>query len=136
MVFSHEKLKVYQKSIEFIEFIEFIDEVIPSNNNISAHNQLDRASTSIPLNIAEGTGKYSNRDKCSFYDIARGSALECSACLDVLLNRKRISKELNENGKKILIEIVSMLIGLIKSVSDRVYENNPEYDVNNFNNNL
>ena len=73
MVFSHEKLKVYQKSIEFIEFI---DEVIPANYKISAHNQLDRASTSIPLNIAEGTGKYSIKDKCRFYDIARGSALE------------------------------------------------------------
>jgi len=126
MIFSHEKLIVYQRSLEFIEFT---NRVIPDSNNISAHYQIDKASTSIPLNIAEGTGKFSNKDKYHYYDIARGSALECAACLDVLLKRKKISEELNEEGKKILFEIVSMLIGLIKSTSDRVYEDNIEYKV-------
>ena len=103
MVFSHEKLKVYQKSLEFIEFTE---KIFPDNNFISAHHQIDKASTSIPLNIAEGTGKHSNKDKCHYYDIARGSALECAACLDVLLRRKKIIKELNEEGKKIIFKTV------------------------------
>ncbi len=100
----------------------------PLDNFISAHDQLDRASTSIPLNIAEGTGKYSNNDKCRFYDIARGSALECAACLDVLFKRGKLSQELNEQGKSIIFEIVSMLIGLIKSSSNRVYEEEVEYN--------
>ena len=127
MIFSHEKLKVYQKSIDFIEFT---NKVFTVNNFISAHDQLDRVSTSIPLNIAEGTGKYSNNDKYRFYDIARGSALECAACLDVLFKRGRLSNELNELGKSILFEIVSMLIGLIKSTSNRVYEEAIEYSNN------
>jgi len=131
MIFSHEKLKVYQKSLEFTEFT---NKVIPDGNHISAHYQLDKASTSIPLNIAEGTGKFSNKDKCHYYDIARGSALECAACLDVLLKRKKISKELNEEGKRVLFEIVSMLIGLIKSSSDRVYEESSEYKILDNNN--
>jgi len=133
MIFSHEKLKVYQKSIDFVEFT---NEVFPVDNFISAHDQLDRASTSIPLNIAEGTGKYSNKDKCRFYDIARGSALECAACLDVLLKRGKLSKELNEQGKSIIFEIVSMLIGLIKSSSNRVYEEDVEYNLDETNENM
>jgi four helix bundle protein len=76
MIFSHEKLKVYQKSIDFIEFT---NKVFPLDNFISAYDQLGRASASVPLNISEGTGKYSNKINV-VYDIARGSALECAAC--------------------------------------------------------
>jgi len=125
MKFSHEKLNVYQRSLEFIQYchqIKFLN-----SNKISVIDQLDRASTSIPLNIAEGTGKYTSRDKCRYYDIARGSALESAACLDVLLCKEKISKESCEAGKNILIEIVSMLTGLIKSSSDRIYEEQFEY---------
>ena len=122
----HEKLIVYNRSLDFIEFTT---ELFESNAfGISVYGQLDRASTSIPLNIAEGTGKYTGKDKCRYYDIARGSALECAACLDVLLKREKISIELVEKSKKILIEIVSMLVGLIKSSSDRVYEETITYE--------
>jgi len=129
MNFSHEKLTVYQRSLEFIEFV---NQLISSNSNkLSAIDQLDRASTSIPLNIAEGTGKYTSKDKCRYYDIARGSALECAACLDVLIKREKITKEISENGKSLLIEIVSMLTGLIRSTSDRLYETAIDYNINN-----
>ncbi len=127
MNFSHEKLIVYKRSLEFIELT---NDIFNNSGNvrINALDQLDRASTSIPLNIAEGTGKYTGKDKCRYYDIARGSTLECAACLDVLFIRKKISKELVEKGKEILIEIVSMLVGLIKSNSDRIYEEDINYN--------
>jgi four helix bundle protein len=126
MKFSHEKLIVYQEALKFIEFTNkiFMDKL----PKLSVYLQLDKASTSIPLNIAEGTGRFTNRDKSHYYDIARGSALECSACLDVILKKKMISEELANEGKKILIEIVSMLIGLTKSISNRVYEEEIEYN--------
>ena len=41
-------------------------------------NQLDRASTSVPLNIAEGNGKFTSLDRCRFFDNARGSAFGIS----------------------------------------------------------
>lgn len=127
MRFSHEKLIVYQQSLNFIQYTNKVFE--NTLHNISAYQQLDKASTSIPLNIAEGTGRFTNRDKCHFYDIARGSALECAACLDVLLNKNRISEEASDEGKNILFEIVSMLIALIKSTSDRVYEPETYYNL-------
>lgn len=73
MIFSYEKLKVYQRTLDFIEFT---NKVIPDGNSISAHYQLDKGSTSVPLNITEDTGKYTNKDKNYYYDIVRGSALE------------------------------------------------------------
>jgi four helix bundle protein len=122
--FDHEKLDVYQDAIGFVSWVDELLEGIPKS--LAVHNQLDRASTSIPLNIAEGNGKYTAADRCPFFDIARGSALECAACLDVLVTKKRIDSA--DYGKAILVRIVSMLVGLIRSTSaSRVYEDSPEY---------
>ena len=114
--FDHEKLNVYQSSIRFVTWSTAVLQDIPKSTAI--HNQLDRASISVPLNIAEGNGKYTSADRCRFFDIARGSALECAACLDVLMARKLIEPALAESGKEILVEIVSMIVGLIRSNSD------------------
>jgi four helix bundle protein len=125
--FSHEKLIVYNRSLEFVEFVENL--LSKFKDRLNVYDQLDRSSTSITLNIAEGTGKFTSKDKNRFYDIARGSAVESAACLDVLLKRNRITIEENLKGKDLLFETVAMLIGLIKSNSDRVYEDNEDYKV-------
>ena len=113
--FDHEKLKVYQETIRFVAWADHLLESIPKS--IATHNQLDRASTSVPLNIAEGNGKYTSADRCKFFDIGRGSALECAACLDVLVAKKKIERDKADEGKALLVEIVSMLVGLIRSNS-------------------
>ena len=125
--FSHEKLLVYKRALEFVELVDEI--ILTQNGKSDAFDQLDRSSTSIPLNIAEGTGKYTNKDNCRYYDIARGSAVESAACLDVLLKRNKITIDENIKGKEILFAIVSMLVGLIKSNSDRLYEADSNYSV-------
>ena len=114
--FDHEKLKVYQDAILFVAWADELLDTLPKA--IAAHNQLDRASTSIPLNIAEGNGKHTAADRCRFFDNARGSSLECAACLDVLVAKKRIEFEVAAAGKQLLIEIVSMLVGLIRANSE------------------
>ncbi|MBT3191049.1 MAG: four helix bundle protein [Verrucomicrobia bacterium] len=125
--FDHEKLDVYQEAIAFVSWVDELLENIPKG--LAVHNQLDRASTSVPLNIAEGNGKYTAADRCRFFDIARGSALECAACLDVLVAKKRIEEA--DMGKAMLVRIVSMLVGLIRSTSpSRVYENSDSYSTN------
>jgi len=123
--FDHEKLNVYQVSLEFITWAtELIAKV---ESRAAVKDQLDRASTSIPLNIAEGNGKYSIRDRCRFLDFARGSALECAACLDVLVAKRLTPVEAVISGKAQLFEIVSMLMGLISSVSSRIGEEQAAY---------
>jgi len=126
--FDHEKLSVYQEAIKFVVWSDEILETLPKN--LAVHGQLDRAATSISLNIAEGNGKYTAADRCRFFDIARGSALECAACLDVLVAKKRLVEA--GPGKEILIRIVSMLVGLIRSTSpDRVHEDRGSYVTQN-----
>ena len=113
--FDHEKLNVYQTAITFVVWAS--DLLTAHPKNMAVHNQLDRASTSIPLNIAEGNGKYTSADRCRFFDTARGSALECAACLDVMVAKTIIGGSVAAEGKGLLLEIVSMLVGLIRSNS-------------------
>lgn len=112
--FDHEKLNVYQVSLAFNEWV---GELLPSiEAKAAAKDQLDRAATSIPLNIAEGNGKFSKRDRARFFDIARGSALEAAASLDVLVSRKLTAKTQIIPAKEQLVQIVNMLIGLLKGL--------------------
>lgn len=115
--FGHETLHVYQESIRLVIWVSELLETIPKN--LSVYNQLDRASTSIPLNIAEGNGKYTSADRCRYFDSAHGSALECAACLDVLVAKKKVNEEHVKKGKIQLYQIVSMLVGLIRAHSER-----------------
>ena len=118
---DHEKLQVYQRSLAFIALAEPLLDHLPKS--LSVRDQLDRAGTSVPLNIAEGNGKFTSADRCRFFDNARGSALECSACLDVLVAKGKAAAAEVETGKEMLVEIVSMLIGLIRANSeDRLFE--------------
>src|SRR6266481_4513482 len=115
--FDHEKLDVYQEAIAFCGWVgEFLAAI---SSKAAAKDQLDRASTSIPLNIAEGNGKFSSKDRARFFEMARGSALECAACLDVLLVRKLASEQQVVGQKEKLARIVQMLIGLLRKFSDR-----------------
>ena len=118
--FDHEKLNVYQSAIKFVTWST--DLVSDVKAKAAVKDQLDRASTSIPLNIAEGNGKFAIRDRCRFLDFARGSTLECAACLDVLVAKRLLDESAVQPGKSQLLEIISMLMGLITSLSTRVQE--------------
>jgi len=123
--FDHEKLNVYQASLTFITWAtELISKV---DVKAAVKDQLDRASTSVPLNIAEGNGKFAIKDRCRFLDFARGSALECAACLDVLVAKKLSEEAVVRAGKEQLFEIVSMLMGLISSLTARIGEEEGTY---------
>lgn len=120
-IFDHEKLNAYQTAIRFIVWLQPILENIPRKQAV--HDQLDRSSTSIALNIAEGNGKYTSKNRCRYFDISRGSALESAAALDILSAKALLKHEDTTPGKVMTREIVSMLVGLIKWQSeDRVYE--------------
>src|SRR5947208_7566113 len=115
--FDHEKLDVYRESIAFCAWTGDLLNSISAK--AAAKDQLDRASTSIPLNIAEGNGKFSNADRARFLEITRGSALECAASLDVLAVRKLVAKERIIPAKEQLVRIVNMLMGMLKRFSGR-----------------
>jgi four helix bundle protein len=113
--FDHEKLRVYQYSLEFVCWCHEISEKIPKKMSVS--DQLDRSSTSICLNIAEGNGKFSPKDRSRFLEISRASALESASCLDVLVAKKLLTLEEIQKGKELLLAIVPMLTGMTFSLS-------------------
>jgi four helix bundle protein len=78
----------------------------------NAKDQLLRASQVMPLNIAEGNGKATEGDRRRFFEIARGSALECGAVQDVLEVCGALSKTENAEAKILLDRIVAMLTRL------------------------
>ena len=126
--FDHEKLIAYQRSIQFIAWSSPLLEELPKK--LAVADQLDRASTSVPLNLAEGNAKYSAPDRCRYFDTARGSALECAACLDVLVAKGQCTVEEIQQGKEVLRDTVSLIIGLVRRISpDRLGEEPGDYRI-------
>ena len=124
--FDHERLGVYRLSIAYVAFSYKIATSLGGSNR-TARDQWLRAAQSIPLNIAEGNGKTSHKDKNRFFEIARGSALECASIHDVLRVCDAIDNESNRRGKLGLIRIVSMLTRLIQR-TETVAEDRIEYE--------
>jgi len=114
--FAHERLKVDQQALRFVVWVSPAIEELPAR--LAARDQLDRASTSIVLNLAERNGKRSYADRCRYFDTARGSAVECAACLDVLVARQKMPVQRAGEGKTLLIEVVAMAAGLIGRFSE------------------
>ena len=122
--FDHERLDVYRLSIEYVAFSYGIAKGL-SGIQRPARDQWLRAAQSIPLNIAEGNGKQSLKDKTRFFEIARGSALECASIHDVLRVCGAIDDESNRHGKSELKRIVTMLTRLnqrSQSVAEDAFE--------------
>ena len=134
-MFDHEKLDVYQLSLNFLTWVTpLLQEVTQAHGARvrEASDHLDRASLSIPLNIAEGNGKRRKLIRAKFFDDARGSATESAACLDSLVAKKVATKESIREGKEILVRVVSMLTKLVQLYEGEsaVKEDPPEYQTN------
>jgi four helix bundle protein len=105
---DHEKLDVYQCAIQFVALAFQIIEQLPRGHS-SLADQFRRAAISIPLNIAEGAGKPTGPERARYHSIARGSAMECGAVLDVIgLLGKGMAAEVGR-GKELLVRTVAML---------------------------
>jgi four helix bundle protein len=103
-----ERLDVYRCAIEFLGLAVRITAHMPRGHS-DLRDQLRRASTSIPLNIAEASGKTGGADRARFHAIARGSALECAAILDVLHLLHAVSARDADQGRLLLSRVVAML---------------------------
>ncbi|TVQ98176.1 MAG: four helix bundle protein [Desulfovibrionales bacterium] len=104
MTIGHEKLDVYRLSIHYVAWV-----FEKAATLRTARDQWLRASQSIPLNIAEGNGKTAEADRRRFFEIARGSALECAAIQDVLVTGKRLAANESRERKVDLDRMAQML---------------------------
>src|SRR4051812_45034212 len=101
---DHAKLDVYQRSLELLDLLDLIQDQMPGGR---AHlrDQLDRAGTSVVLNIAEGAGEFSPADKQRFYRMSRRSATETSAILDILQRRKAVDIEMLRSAQELIVRV-------------------------------
>ena len=108
MTLGHEKLDVYKLSIDYVAWVyEKADKL--RGNHRHARDQWLRASQSIPLNIAEANGKTTEADRRRYFEIARGSAMECAAIQDVLEVGKGLNGKESRERKIELDRIAAML---------------------------
>ena len=108
MTLGHEKLDVYRLSIRYVAWVYEIAEGLNGVHR-PARDQWLRASQSIPLNIAEGNGKTAKADRRRYFEIARGSALECAAIQDVLVVGSALDIDKSRERKGDLDRIATML---------------------------
>jgi four helix bundle protein len=113
MTLGHEKLDVYRLSIGYVAWVYEQAEKLTGIHR-PARDQWLRASQSIPLNIAEGNGKTADADRRRYFEIARGSALECVAIQDVfvLVVGKALDKTESHARELELDRMAAMLSGL------------------------
>jgi four helix bundle protein len=112
---SFQNLLVYQRGLTLaVELTKKAAQFPARYRQIS--DQLIGAATSVPLNIAEGTGRGSQKQTKAFVDIARGSAYEAIAIIDICLKLGVLSQSDHDSYLAEYIEITKMLSGLIKSL--------------------
>ena len=114
-MFSYENLEVYRKAYQANQKVY---KLLKENKKIIpyAKNQLGRASLSIMLNIAEGSAKFSDKDRKNFYITARGSVFECSSLVSFLSAEGELAKEWKEEICYSYEEISKMLFAMIKNL--------------------
>ena len=105
---DHERLDGYQTSIGFLAVAFGLVETLPRGCS-ELRDPLPRAATSIPLKIAEGSGKLDGPDRRRDYAIARGSAMECAAILEVIRLLSAAPNPSLDEGKGLLVRVVEML---------------------------
>ena len=105
---DYERLDVYQAAVQFLALSHRVLCRLPRDNATIA-DQLRRAALSIPVNIGEGTGKRSPKDRARFYEYSRGSAMECGALFDALRVMELVDEQTHREGKELLVRVVSML---------------------------
>jgi len=113
--FDFENLKVYQKALDYVDFVYEITRGFPKEEVFSLIEQLKRASISICLNIAEGSGG-SKSEFNKFLKIARRSIRECVAITEISYRQKFIDEKIKDRSRSFCIELSKMINGLMKSL--------------------
>jgi len=118
MTFDHERLDVYQCALQALDLCDAVVDQMPKGR---AHlkDQLDRAATSVVLNVAEGAGEFSSDEKRRFYRMARRSATESAAILHIIARRGHAPEQQTSQAPHELARVVSMLVKMTKKAQAR-----------------
>ena len=118
--FGHERLKVYQKGMQFASIRKTLLDDLP--RRVAACDHLDRGAESILLNIAHASSSWAPKERIVYLGNASGSALECAACLVDLATVDCCPADPSpeDEGRDLLRRIAAMLRQLSKAVRDDI----------------
>ncbi len=118
-IFAFEELEVYQVGRQYIKNIYELSNVFPAKEDFALTSQIRRAAVSITSNIAEGTSRFSLKDKSHFIEIAYGSLMETYSQLQVAVDLEYIEMEKMEQIAPIVVELRNKLSALRKSYATK-----------------
>ena len=118
-LFSFENLEVYTKARLLVKEVYMLQEVFPKEERYALCDQLRRAASSIPANIAEGSGRSSLKEKIHFIEIAYGSLMEVFCELQTASDLGYITEERIEKLRPLIMDIAKMLSGLRNSLTNK-----------------
>lgn len=113
---SYKDLIAWQKSIKLVRNVYLVTESLPTSEKFGLSNQLRRAAVSIPSNIAEGYGRNHPAERRQFLAQALGSARELETQLLIAKELGFTREEKLKEAEELLIEVLKMLYGLMKSI--------------------
>lgn len=118
-VFAFEQLDVYQVARQYVKNVYMLSDRFPQKEDFALTSQIRRASVSITSNIAEGTSRFSIKDKCHFIEIAYGSLMETYSQLQVATDLSYIKQEDIVALQPLVVELRNRLSALRKSYQDK-----------------
>lgn len=123
--FAFFDLRVYRESKEFVKSVYCLLEKFPKYETYALSDQLRRAVISVPSNIAEGSGRFSIKEKIHFIEIAYGSLTESLCQLDIAHDLEYITDDEFNNEQERINIIGKQLSGLRSSFQKQLEKNNP-----------
>ena len=109
MGYKFQELEVYKISLDYLDEIYDLAKQLPEIEKFNLRPQLERATTSIVLNIAEGSTGQSNAEQGRFLGLAARSYLETIACMDIIVRRKYLQENelqrVRELGHRLFIKL-------------------------------
>ena len=116
--YKFQRLHVYQLGLDHLDMVYRLTTTFPKSENLNLRSQLERASTSIVLNIAEGSTGQTDAEQARFLGLSLRSLMECVACLDVVERRHYAQTEelgaIKALGHQLFIKIQAMRNSLIR----------------------
>lgn len=119
MLFGHENLDVWNKSVDFaVKVVETVENISTNRKHYRLLEQIEASSTSVSMNLAEGKGRFSKKEFIQYCYIARGSLYETMTLIEIFRRLRWITdaqfEDLSGNG----MEIASMIKGLINALKN------------------
>ena len=117
MKFGYEDLEVWKRAVDLaVKIIDTVENISTNRKHYRLLEQIEASSTSVPMNLAEGKGRFSKKEFMQYCYIARGSLYETMTLLEIFKRKGWISEEDFSSLKSEGIEIASMIKGLINSL--------------------